>query len=548
MMDRLTILLRRFGRRLRLRDGWSLAQHSLWMAGLAAALMQLAGRVWPIADLWLWTVAPLALWSLAVIGIALVRPLRPERVARRCDAELGLKERLATAITLEGWRLSTAARPPSFQSDLVALQQQDALAAAQRIEPRRAFPLRWQWRSLLVAGVLISATVALAVLPNRMREVIAERQAIAQAAEQQARRVEELRKQVEAARELSPEEREELLRRLEELAQRLRDNAGDREKAVADFSKVEEALRQKVDPNADARQAALAALASQLQSLAQEKAGTKADPADMDQAMQELADKMAGMSEAERESLAQSLAQMAARAAQAGDTNLAQALASLAQAARSGDTQAASAAAQAASEAMRQAQGELDQQAVLQRALSELQQGRQAMSQAGQPQPGQGTAQVPGSGQGQGKDQGQGKQGQGQGGQNQGQGQGQPGGGGGTKADTLPPGTGKGQAVRPKGEGQPGDVTKLDQQVYVPWGRRPGQGEQITLPGQDTGQGETQVRERTDPLPGAPGEALVPYHQVFYQYLDAANQAMEQSYIPSGLKDYVREYFARLEP
>jgi hypothetical protein len=534
MMDRLTILLRRFGRRLRLRDGWSLAQHSLWMAGLAAALMQLAGRVWPIANLWLWTVAPLALWLLAVIGIALVRPLHPERVARRCDAELGLKERLATAVALEGWSASGCTQPPSFQLDLVALQQQDALAAAQRIEPRRAFPLRWQWRSLLVAGVLISVTVAQAVLPNRMREVIAERQAIAQAAEQQARRVEELRKQVEEARELSPEERQELLRRLEELAQRLRDNAGDREKAVADFSKVEEALRQKVDPNADARQAALAALASQLQSLAQEKAGAKADPADMDQAMQELADKMAGMSEAERESLAQSLAQMAARAAQAGDTNLAQALASLAQAARSGDTQAASAAAQAASEAMRQAQGELDQQAVLQRALSELQQGRQAMSQAGQPQPGQGTAQVPGSGQGQGKDQGQG--------------QGQPGGGGGTKADTLPPGTGKGQAVRPKGEGQPGDVTKLDQQVYVPWDRRPGQGEQVTLPGQDTGQGETQVRERTDPLPGAPGEALVPYHQVFYQYLDAANQAMEQSYIPSGLKDYVREYFARLEP
>jgi hypothetical protein len=230
------------------------------------------------------------------------------------------------------------------------------------------------------------------------------------------------------------------------------------------------------------------------------------------------------------------LAQMAARAAQAGDTDLAQALASLAQAARSGDTQAASAAAQAASAAMRQAQGELDQQAVLQRTLSELQEGRQAMSRAGQA-----AAQAPGSGQG------QGQQGQGQGQQGQGQG-GQPGGGGGTKADTLPPGTGTGQAARPKGEGKPGDVTQLDQQVYVPWDRRPGQGEEVTIPGQDTGQGNTEVRERPNPLPGASGEALVPYHEVYYDYLDAANQAMEQTYIPSGLKDYVREYFSRLEP
>ena len=56
------------------------------------------------------------------------------------------------------------------------------------------------------------------------------------------------------------------------------------------------------------------------------------------------------------------------------------------------------------------------------------------------------------------------------------------------------------------------------------------------------------MRERKDPLPGAPGQVLVPYHEVYYHYLDTANRAMEQSYIPSGLKDYVREYFSRLEP
>ena len=91
-------------------------------------------------------------------------------------------------------------------------------------------------------------------------------------------------------------------------------------------------------------------------------------------------------------------------------------------------------------------------------------------------------------------------------------------------------------------------MTDLGQQVYVPWERRQGSGEEVTIPGQDTGQGETQTRESTDPLPGTPGEALVPYHEVYYNYLDSANQAIEQSYIPTGLKDYVREYFSQLEP
>jgi hypothetical protein len=41
---------------------------------------------------------------------------------------------------------------------------------------------------------------------------------------------------------------------------------------------------------------------------------------------------------------------------------------------------------------------------------------------------------------------------------------------------------------------------------------------------------------------------LVPYYEVFYEYLDVANQAMEQTYVPPGLQAYVREYFTRLEP
>jgi hypothetical protein len=111
----------------------------------------------------------------------------------------------------------------------------------------------------------------------------------------------------------------------------------------------------------------------------------------------------------------------------------------------------------------------------------------------------------------------------------------------------LPPARRSGRASDPQGPGQSAPEGQLDQQVYVPWERLQGEGE-LFIPGQDTGQGETQVRERQDPLPGAVSPSLVPYREVYYDYLDSANQAMDQSYIPSGLEAYVRDYFSQLEP
>ena len=79
--------------------------------------------------------------------------------------------------------------------------------------------------------------------------------------------------------------------------------------------------------------------------------------------------------------------------------------------------------------------------------------------------------------------------------------------------------------------------------MYAPQGIQAGE---IFIPGQDTGQGTTQEKETKDPLPGAPNPALVPYREVYQRYMDAASQALEQSYIPSGLKDYVKGYFEEL--
>lgn len=522
-VDELHAHLALFGRRLRLRDGWLLAQGWLWVACLGAVLIQLAGRVWPVERLWLWTLVPPAAWPLIVIGISRLRSFPSMRVARRVDAELGLKERLATALALEGGevgRLGAWMGQPS----LLALQRQDALAVAQAVDPARAFGLHWLRRPLLLALALAAATASLALLPSPMDAVLAERAVVSQAAEEQAEQIEALREEIEKAQELTPEAREELLRQLAEAAQQLRANPGDREEALADLSKVEEALRRRLDPNAAARQAAMRALAAQLHALAKAEANEQGDASGTAEALGKLAQLLAEMSDAERAALARSLARMAAQAAQVGDGDLAQALASLAQAAQSGEGETMAQAAQAAAEAIRQVEGELADQVALGRAVSQLSAGRQAIARAGQ---GQVMAQVQGQGQS--------------------QNQGLPGGGGGTRADTLPPFAGTGKASRPQGEGQAGATGELDQRVYVPWDRQAGAGE-LLISGQDTGQGEIEAREREDLLPGAPSQALVPYHQVYYEYLDAANQTLERSYVPSGLKDYVRAYFSQLEP
>jgi hypothetical protein len=40
----------------------------------------------------------------------------------------------------------------------------------------------------------------------------------------------------------------------------------------------------------------------------------------------------------------------------------------------------------------------------------------------------------------------------------------------------------------------------------------------------------------------------VPYEQVYPEYARSASEALDRGYIPPHLKNYVRDYFSRLEP
>lgn len=548
-VDELHRLLSRLGRWMRLRDAALLAQRSLWLAVLAAGLVQIAGRFVPLTRLWLWTWLPLGIWLVMCLLWALIAPASAMRVARRVDYEQALKERLSTALALEA---SQTGGQTAESEALVQLQHADALIAARRLTPHKAFTLTWQRRPLIAAAVLLASIVLMAFLPNPMDRVVQERAAVQAELEEQSRRIEALAEELQQEDALTPEEREALARQLEELARQLQENPGDREEALADFARLEENLRERVNPELAQQSAALETLAAQLQALAEAQTGEESENSSLEQSLQELAEQLGEMGSAEQQAAAQSLADLAAQAAQAGEHELAQALSALAQAALTGDVQSASQAGQQTAQAMSQAQQSLAAQQALAQALAQLQASRQQVAQAGQ---GQAVAQNGNNGQS--SSQGQsGSQGQNQG-QNPGQsgGQGQqpgqaqnPGGGGGTRADTLPPFQGQGQAGSPQGPGQQAAAGQLDDQVYVPFERSGSNGEEVFIPGQDTGQGDSQVREGQDPLPGANTPALVPYQQVFGQYLQAANQIVDSGTIPLALRDYIKAYFTELEP
>lgn len=554
------------GRRLRWRTGIELLTRGAWLVLLAAAAVLFLARLIPLEN-YQWLALGVVTVSLVTwVGYSLLHRVTPFAVARRADEELGLRDRLATALALN----ASPGRISHANPELVARQFDDALAQLKHIEPSRAFPPRVDRRRVLAALVACAAIVGLLVLPNPMDAVIAERREITQTAQAQAQELEKLAQEVARNNALDPKAQEQLLKELRDLAAQLKSNPGDAKQALAELAQFQEELRGSLDLNRLSEAAALDALAQQMADLAHSTDAPQ-DASELAQLLEQLAAQVAStnpdaLSSEQRVGLTQALEQTAAQVA-AGNPDLARALAQLAQSLNS------NASGEQLQQAISQATNALQdaaQQQALQRALaqalnqadeaqSRMAQASNAQTSSGQTSSNQASNSQTSNGQtsngqtsnqasnGQGQAQGQGNQsGQGNQGQGQGQGQGkQVGGGGGTNANSLPPSQRTGSMGNPTGPNKSFDTQDIDT-VYSPF--HVGQGEQQTVSGQDTGSGQTTTRTDKSPLPGANNPARVPYSEVYQQYLDIAGRAMERSYIPSGLKDYVKEYFSALEP
>ena len=540
-MTELRTILNRIRLHLRWQDGCQAVQNTFWMAVLSGLLVHLAGRFLPIQNLLLWSFLPLIIWIFLLSGYIVFHPLSLMQTAKRVDQVLGLRQRLSTALALETIE-------PGFPIYLITAQQQDALKHARAIQPAKDLPFIWRPKHLLVSFFLSLLLLTSLFLPNPMDDVLAERAAVAAAIEKQADEIVEMQQQIESNQDLSEKDKEELLDQLKELEDALRTNTSDLESAMAALSQLEADLKRKLDPNTVARDENLESLAAQLAQLAGIDSQSDVDSlTNALNALQSLAEQAAEMNAEERSALADQIARLSAQALATGETQLSQSLSDLSQAVTQSDASNAAQAAQQAGDAIRQVQSELAAQEAASQMLQDLQSSRTALAQSASASgnaSGSANSNSPSA---------DANPADGNNSSNSGTGASNAsgsnaGGGGGTTADRLPPANRTGRADRPEGAAPDAPETQLESQVYAPWARYSTPRDQLFIPGQEGASGETTMIEGQLPLPGTANPSLVPYNQVYFEYLNAFNQAMESSFIPSTLSDYVQAYFLELEP
>ena len=492
------------------------------------------------------TVLASALGALWGAGVALLWPHSRMGAARYFDLAFDLGERTSTAFELAQQKINA----PNW---LIQQQLDDAVDAASHVEPRAALPIRvtrLELLSLLLAAALVTASL---VIPNEQFAVLARQQAVKQAVAEQVEQLEVIRQQIEENNTLTEGQKEELTKPLNEAIKQLQEGDLTQEQALSTLSEAEQQLRQLADPNALAQAQALQQAGAQLSHNQQTQAfGEALQNNDLTGAAQALANMdVSNLTPAEQQQLASSLEQ-AAQQLQSTNPQLAQQLQQAADALRNGDTAAAQAALNSAAQTMASTASQVAQAQAASTAANQVGSGSQSVAQAGsgqqgqQGQGGQGQGQQ-GQGQGQGQGEGQG-QGQGQG-EGSGQGQGGQGGGGAGRGEGDGASQGGEAGGSPSNNNGPGDGGIREYEpIYSPYRLGGAGGPEVQLPEGGNGDpGNEIVGEGPGTVPDN-GESHVPYSEVYNQYNDAAQHAIDSDEVPSTLKPVVRDYFSSLEP
>jgi hypothetical protein len=208
---------------------------------------------------------------------------------------------------------------------------------------------------ILLAGLLLFLAIT---LPNSFSAVLVEQQAVAESIADQVTALQALEQHIQEESSLADADRQELLAPIESALQELNTGELAREEAVAVLSQTEAELRELSESNdaeslTRALDAAGQSLAQNLATQALSQALADGDLAQASSALNQLADRLAGLSAGESSHLAQDLAQAAA-ALQGVNPALAGELAEATQALQSGEVEAAQQALREAAAAMQQ--------------------------------------------------------------------------------------------------------------------------------------------------------------------------------------------------
>ena len=423
------------------------------------------------------------------------------------DQRLGLKERLSTA-----WerRASTG-----MMDDLL---RRDALQHADRAPLTRAFPIRINRREVGILAIVALAVLLLAVLPNPMNQLLAQRRADAASQARAAGAVHDVQAKIAANAATVPADPK--VQKILAATEKQIRQAPDPRQALQAISPAEQQLQQLSDPQTPARTSTAQNLASSLSATKAGKAAGQAltaSPAKGAEALRQLASQLQSLTPQERAQLAQALA-TAAQHAQ--DPAMAASLSRASSALAAGDYAAAAAALNDMAGQLDSLQAKQNTDAQVAAGMNSLEAARQELaaqadrdaaaasgtSNAGaSPGAGNGSGNTNGNGNGNGNATGNGS------------GSGGTGSGGSNGHGASGSGSGSGQGSKPS------------EKVFVPGQPVPGQFE-------------------NDPTPLGPGQdvPLTPYTQVVQAYGKAALDATDQSLIPGSERDLVREYFSTL--
>jgi hypothetical protein len=364
---------------------------------------------------------------------------------------------------------------------------------------------------------------------------------VEQAVKEETQDIEELIAQIEQNNSLTEEQKKALTEPLKQAVQELNQNPS-LENSVAVLTNSGEKLQSLSDAQTQQMQQGL-------QNAGQKLAGQEGSPlqsvgqqlaqGDIVSAASQLKNiDVSKLSQAEQQQLADQLNQMA-QSLGTSDPQLSQQLQAAAQALQSGDQAAAQQALQNAAQSMAQSGQQVAYSQTAQQAAAQLQQGasqvvaaggsQQGNSQQAGTQPGQGQGQTPGQGQGQGQTPGQG---QGSSGSGSGDGQASPGG----EAGSSP---------IPQNAPSDGGQTTYEP-IYAPSLLGGENGPTVNLP--NSGDNSGDVIGQGPTTPGDPGASLVPYNEVYSQYDQVNQQAMQNTSIPFQFITIIQSYFNLIRP
>ncbi|MCL4250642.1 MAG: hypothetical protein KJ065_20995 [Anaerolineae bacterium] len=591
-------IVRRWERRQRLGQMFDWLPRTLVIALLIGIGIALVSRMrpWLLPGQIILATGIAAVVCLAVIYLAIwFWPRTLIESARRFDRLFQLKERTSTALELLVGSIHA-------NDELMTYQLEDTLARASAIRPASYLPLQMRWREWGLVALLAASLALLILLPNVFAETISDNSAQQETIDEAAETLRDITRDLAADPTLENERREQLLEALRASIAILDEPDITPEEALAAVSSAEAMLSDQASElrqQSRSAQSSLEAAADALRDLQSLNNDPQSSQQSLSQTLESLSQQMQGFNDSQRQSAANAMNNAAQQMEQSSPAG-AEALRQAGQQLQQGDTQGAQQqlqqAQQQAQQAEQQAQaqqnsaqqlGENANQAqeagaqISQQQSSQQAQGQQQTQQAqsgapntsnnAQSQPNsQGGPQVPSNSQS-GSQPGQQPDAQ--------SAQSQPGesgqGGMQSQSPSGPPASGGQQSEQGNSQGSAqagaGDTPgNAGQDTSGSQGQPPDQNnnpdgggvrdfEPIYAPsrlGGEPGEDTVELEPDASQMPVIEGEfaqnptgsTSVPYNQVFNDYANAVNRALESDYVPLGLRDVVRDYFTGLEP